>query len=90
MSLSSRGTGDGASGWTDPGVSGQPRAGKGYRRREAVADGQQQEKKQEGATEALNHPKNVKPGQRVGTGVGNVKPCERIETGVGVFYRAAL
>ena len=44
---------------------------------EAVADGQQQEKKQEGATEALNRPKNVKPGERV----------ERV---VGVFYRAAL
>ena len=36
MSLSSRGTGDGASGWTDPGVSGQPRAEKGYRRRKRL------------------------------------------------------
>ena len=44
---------------------------------EAVADGQQQEKKQDGATEALNHPKHVKPG-------------ERVESVVGVFYRPAL
>ena len=44
---------------------------------EAVADGQQQEKKQEGATDALNRPKNV-------------KPCERVERGVGAFCRPAL
>ena len=44
---------------------------------EAVADGQQQEKKQEGATDALNRPTNV-------------KPCERVERVVGVFYRPAL
>ena len=43
----------------------------------AVTDGQQQEKKQEGTTDALNRPKNVKPG-------------ERVERGVGVFYRPAL